>query len=236
MDLFEFFRSQESLTLIQWALRAVVGFFFLVFIAKIMGQRSISQLRFLDFVIALLLGNIMAHPLSDEGLGLTGSMVTMSVLTVLYLLGIFLSLRWSPLKKLFDPPPITLIEKGTIYYRNIKKARITVESLLTELRKEKVEDIQKVALALWEPGGTISIFVEPKYQPLTPSDMGIPTQPFDLPRIIIKEGKINYNELELLGKNEQWLFSQPEMKSIATQNILLATVDHKGQISVSTYH
>lgn len=236
MDLFEFFRSQESLTLIQWALRAVVGFFFLVFIAKIMGQRSISQLRFLDFVMALLLGNIMAHPLSDEGLGLTGSMVTMSVLTALYLFGIFLSLRWAPLKRLFDPPPITLIEKGTIYYRNIKKARITVESLLTELRKEKVEDIQKVALALWEPGGTISIFVEPKYQPLTPSDMGVPTQPFDLPRIIIKEGKINYNELELLGKNEQWLYNQPEIKSIATQDILLATVDHNGQINVSTYH
>ncbi|MFF6015923.1 hypothetical protein [Lysinibacillus fusiformis] len=32
-----------------------------------MGQRSISQLRLLDFAMAITLGNIIAHPLSDEG-------------------------------------------------------------------------------------------------------------------------------------------------------------------------
>jgi uncharacterized membrane protein YcaP (DUF421 family) len=33
-----------------------------------MGKRSISQLRRLDFTMALSLGNIIAHPLSDEQL------------------------------------------------------------------------------------------------------------------------------------------------------------------------
>ncbi|WP_347551438.1 DUF421 domain-containing protein [Pseudalkalibacillus hwajinpoensis] len=231
----EFFSSQESLTIGQWALRALVGFFFLVFIAKIMGQRSISQLRFMDFVMALLIGNIMAHPLSDEGLGLVGSMVTMSVLTALYLLGVFLTLRWNLLKRLFDPPPITLVDKGKIHYQNLKKARITVESLLTELRKESIEDIQKVAMALWEPGGTISIFLEPKYQPLTPSDMGMATKPFDLPRMIIKEGKINQHELELLGKDVQWLYYQATLKNVALEDILLATVDQKGNLYICLY-
>ena len=90
----EFIHRQESLTTIQWILRAVVAFFFLLFSAKIMGQRSISQLRLLDFVIALIIGNIIAHLLSDEHLGLKGSMITMTVLILLYLIGIFLSLKW----------------------------------------------------------------------------------------------------------------------------------------------
>jgi uncharacterized membrane protein YcaP (DUF421 family) len=230
-----FFSGQESLTILQWALRALVGFFFLVFISKIMGQRSISQLRFLDFVMAILIGNIIAHPLSDEGLGLTGSMVTMSVLTVLYLFGILLTLKCVPIRKVFDPPPITLIEHGKIHYQNLKKARITIESLLTELRKEKIENIQKVALALWEPGGTISIFTEPKYQPLTPSDMGIPSQPFYLPRIIIKEGKIYHHELELLGKDVAWLYQQTLSKNVTPHDILLATVDKNGKVSICLY-
>uniref|UniRef100_UPI0035B50BFD DUF421 domain-containing protein n=1 Tax=Peribacillus tepidiphilus TaxID=2652445 RepID=UPI0035B50BFD len=89
-----FFNSQESLTVIQWILRAVVSFFFLLIAAKIMGQRSISQLRLLDFIMALMLGNIIAHPLSDEQLGLKGSMITMSVLVILYTLCVFLSLKW----------------------------------------------------------------------------------------------------------------------------------------------
>lgn len=35
----------------------------------LMGQRSISQLGLLDFAMAIPVGNIIAHPLSDEGLG-----------------------------------------------------------------------------------------------------------------------------------------------------------------------
>ena len=163
----DFMSSQESLTAIQWGLRAIVGFFFLVFIAKIMGQRSISQLRFLDFVLALILGNIIAHPLSDESLALKGSMITMSVLVTLYLCGTYLSLKWSKLRNFFDPTPITLIEYGKINYKNLTKARISIDILLSELRKEKTEDIQKVALGLWEPGGTISIFLYPQHQPIT---------------------------------------------------------------------
>jgi uncharacterized membrane protein YcaP (DUF421 family) len=90
----DFFNGQESLTAIQWILRAIVAFFFLLFAVKIMGQRSISHLRLLDFIMALLLGNIIAHPLSDEQLGLKGSMITMTVLVILYTVGVFLSLKW----------------------------------------------------------------------------------------------------------------------------------------------
>jgi uncharacterized membrane protein YcaP (DUF421 family) len=71
-----FYQSQETLTAIEWILRAVTAFVFLVIVAKAMGQRAISQLRLIDFVIALVIGNIIAHPLSDEKLGLEGSLIT----------------------------------------------------------------------------------------------------------------------------------------------------------------
>ncbi len=108
-----------------------------------MGQRSIAQLGLLDFVMAITLGNIIAHPLSDEGLGLKGSMITMSVLIILYLLGVLLSMKWISFRHFMDPPPIPLIKNGKIVSANLRKARISVDFLLSELRKEKVEDIQK---------------------------------------------------------------------------------------------
>lgn len=117
-----------------------------------MGQRSISQLRFLDFIVALILGNIIAHPLSDEELGLEGSMITTIVIIVLYVAATWLSLKWPFIKRYIDPPPITLVKNGLIQFHNLSKARISVDYLFSELRKEKVEDIQKVSLALWEPG------------------------------------------------------------------------------------
>ena len=66
----DFFQSQETLTAMDWILGATVAYFFLLVVAKVLGQRTLSQLRLLDFVIALVIGNIIAHPLSHEGLGL----------------------------------------------------------------------------------------------------------------------------------------------------------------------
>ena len=81
----DFFHGQKSLTTIQWVLRAIISYFFLLFAAKLMGRRSIAQLRLLDFTMALILGNILAHPLSDEQLGMKGSLLTTAVLVILYI-------------------------------------------------------------------------------------------------------------------------------------------------------
>ncbi|WP_413298954.1 DUF421 domain-containing protein [Bacillus sp. 1P10SD] len=232
----DFFQSQESLTSIEWVLRAVVSFFFLVIIGKVLGQRAISQLRLLDFVIALVIGNIIAHPLSDHHLGLKGSVISTIVLVTLYLGGIFIILKWPWFRMLINSAPILLVQDGEILYKGLKKARITVDLLLGELRKEKVADVKSVALAFWEADGTISIFLDPKYQPITPSTMQIKTEPFDLPRTIIKEGKINSNELLQIQKDEDWVISKLEnLYQTDIKNVLLATVDKNDNLKVFFY-
>ncbi|MBN8192760.1 DUF421 domain-containing protein [Bacillus sp. NTK074B] len=232
----DFFMSQNSLTAVEWISRAALGFIFLIGITKLMGQRSISQLRFLDFVMALLIGNIMAHPLSDEGLGMKGSMLTMGTLVFLYLVGIYLSLHSTTIRKVLDPSPISIVHNGEILYKNLKKARIPLESLLSELRKQQIEEVHKVAIALWEPGGEISIFLKPKYQPLTNQDAGVPTKAFDLPIPIVEDGKIILSELLKLNKTEVWLHDQLKNSYQTTiHNVLLATIDKQDQIKIYLY-
>lgn len=58
----DFFHGKEALTAMEWILRGSVSFAFLLIIAKFMGQRSISQLRLLDFIVALTLGNNYCPP------------------------------------------------------------------------------------------------------------------------------------------------------------------------------
>lgn len=232
----EFFHSQESLTAIQWILRAIVAFFFLLFATKIMGQRSISQLRMLDFAMAITLGNIIAHPLSDEGLGMKGSMITMTVLVVLYLICVFLSLKWVAFRHLIDSTPIPLIKNGQIISANLQKARISVDLLLSELRKEKIEEVQNVALALWEPDGSISSFLHTPYQTPTRADISVQSNPFFLPTVLIKEGKIDYHELSKTKHSEQWLMGQLKTTyKLEIKDVLLATMDQKNNLHVFRY-
>lgn len=232
----DFFQGQETLTTIDWILRALVAFFFLVIVAKILGQRSISQLRLLDFVIALVVGNIIAHPLSDEELGLKGSVVTTIVLVTLYLGGIFLILKWPWFRNLITPPPINIVKDGEIIYKGLKKARISLDVLLEELREKKVEDVKKVALAIWEADGKISVFLDPMYDPITPADYQMKTEPFDLPKLIIKEGKIISKELQQMHKDEDWVVSNLErLYQTEIKNVLLATLDKKENLKIFLY-
>ncbi|MGH4122247.1 MAG: DUF421 domain-containing protein [Clostridium sp.] len=231
-----FLQSQETLTTIEWILRAIIAFFFLLTIAKLLGQRTISQLRLLDFVITLVIGNIIAHPLSDEHLGLKGSMITTTVLVVLYIGGIFSILKFPTLRRLINNSPITIVQNGEILYKGLKKARISIDVLLEELREEKVEDVKKVALAIWEADGKISVFLHPKYEPITPSSLQMETEPFNLPRTFIKEGKIISKELKQIHRDESWVVSSLEsLYQTDVKNVLLATLDNKGSLKVFLY-
>jgi uncharacterized membrane protein YcaP (DUF421 family) len=87
------FTGSESLSVWGWAIRGAVAYLFLLVTARLLGQRALSELRFLDFVTALVLGNILAHPLSDQHLGLLGSMITTLVLILLHFAGVLLSLK-----------------------------------------------------------------------------------------------------------------------------------------------
>ncbi|WP_419393194.1 DUF421 domain-containing protein [Cytobacillus praedii] len=232
----DFFQSQETLTSFEWLLRAVVAFFFLLVVTRVLGQRAISQLRPLDFAIALVIGNIIAHPLSDEKLGLKGSMITTIVLVVLYLGGIYTILKWPWFRRLITPAPITIVQNGEIIYKGLKKARISIDVLLEELREEKIEDVKKVALAIWEADGKFSVFLDPKYEPLTPSAMQLETQPFDFPKTIIKEGKINSKELKQMQKSEEWIISSlNSLYQTEVKNVLFATLDNQDNLKVFLY-
>lgn len=232
----DFFQNQETLTGTEWILRAIVAFIFMVIVAKALGPRAISQLRLLDFVIALVIGNIIAHPLSDEHLGLKGPLITTSVLVTLYLVGIFSILKWPWFRRLLNSSPIKVVQNGDILHKGLKKARISIDDLLEELREEKVEDVKKVALALWEADGKISVFLDPKYKSITPSTFQMETEPFDLPRMVIKEGKIDSKELIQIHKDEGWIVSHLErLYKTEVKNVLLGTLDTKGNLKVFLY-
>jgi len=229
----DLFFGQESLTIIQWIIRGIIAYIVLLISAKFLGQRAISQLRLLDFIIAIILGNILAHPLSDEGLGMTGSITTTIVLVVLYSLTLKLTLKFRKIDRFLSPDPLPIIRNGEIIYKNLYKANITLDFLLSELRIGKIEDIKKVAVALWEPGGKISVFLDAPYQPLTVDDMHIKKNPFSLPLAVIKDGNIDKKALNDINRTTDWLINTLKTThNTDVQSILLATIDINCNIQI----
>ncbi|WP_217613711.1 DUF421 domain-containing protein, partial [Bacillus sp. GbtcB14] len=108
------------------------------------------------------LGGNISNALSDEKVGSLGSMITTFILVVLHIISSVLILEWDRWRRFLEPAPNILIHNGSIDYSNLKKARITVEYLISELRMRNVSDIQTIKLALWEGYGFISVFQYPE--------------------------------------------------------------------------
>lgn len=153
-------------------------------------------------------------------------MSTTFALVVMYILSLLLKLKFKRVKKFLSPAPIPIVKNGEIIYKNLVKAKIPLDFLLSKLRLQQIADIKKVAAAFWEPGGKISVFLVSSHQTLTPNDMKIVTLPFSLPTVVIKEGDIDLDALNRIDRTKDWLTDLlKNTYNAKAKDILLATVD-----------
>lgn len=225
------FDGAPHLSNIEWIIRAIIAYIFLILVAKAMGQRSIAQLRFLDVVLVLLLGGNLSNALSDEKVGLLGSMITTFMLVVLHIVSSILMLKWDRWRRFLEPAPIILIHNGSIEFSNLKKARITVEYLFSELRLQNISDIETIKLALWEASGVISVFQYPEYETVSRLDMKVGGKKSPISFILVKNGNIQKDVLALLGKTETWA-KEELSKKILIESVQLATIDENEKINI----
>ena len=76
---------------------------------------------------------------------------------------------------------LLLLEYGMILENNLKRLRLTIDELISELRTLDVFDLKDVEFALFEPNGRLSVQKKSQKQPLTASDLNIPTSYMGLP-------------------------------------------------------
>ncbi len=65
--------------------------------------------------------------------------------------------RFPAVARLLAPPPRALIRDGTLNRRAMRKEYVTEEELMSHLRQQGVDAIEKVRTACLEPDGTISV-------------------------------------------------------------------------------
>jgi uncharacterized membrane protein YcaP (DUF421 family) len=96
-----------------------------------------------------------------------------------------------------------------------------------------VFSVADVEFAMFEPGGKFSIQKKSQKQPLTPSDLNIPTQYDGLPTVLIMDGAILNDALRSLKLSKAWLHHQLNKQNIRdTTQVSLAQLDTKGNLYV----
>lgn len=198
----------------------------LFILTKLMGDREMSELSMFDYITSITIGSIaaeMATSLEDDYRRPLLAMVIYAAVCIIISLLTCKSIR---LRRLFEGHSLILYQNGSIYEKNMLKAKIDVDEFLSMCRVSGYFDLSEVHTAILESNGKLSILPMSKNKPVTAEDLNLnPKQSFPMANVII-DGKILQENLKWAGKNEEWLNKQLHAQGIKDmKEVMLATCD-----------
>lgn len=174
-------------------LRTFLGFFLLVISMKLMGKREIGQLSIFDFAIVLSIADIMIIGIENYQEKVWYFIIPMAIIVILQKVIAFLCLKSPWVREKIDGKERIIISKGKVLEAEMKKERYNMSDLYSQLREKNIREIGEVEYAILETNGHLSVFT---YKENT-------DKIFPLPLVI--SGKIQKENLKLIGKTEKWL-------------------------------
>ena len=195
--------------------RTTFFYFFILICYKIMGKKEIGELDIIDFVVSLLLSQIIAISIENYKEPFLYAFIPIVILVVLQILLSFISLKNFKFRKKFDGKESLIINKGILNIKEMIKQRYTLNDLLLQLRDQSIRTIEEVDYAVLENNGKLSVFKKDD------KDNNI----FPLPLIV--DGNIEENNLLLINKSKRWLDNVLIEKKMNLKDIFYAFYKNK---------
>ena len=190
--------------------RTTFFYFFILICYKIMGKKEIGELDIIDFVLSMLLSQIIAISIENYKEPFLYAFVPIVLLVSLQILLSFISLKNFKIRKKLDGRESVIINKGILNIKEMIKQRYTLNDLLLQLRDNSIRTIEEVDYAVLENNGKLSVFKKDD------KDKDI----FPLPLIV--DGNIEEENLKFINKNRHWLDNTLKEKNISLDNVFYA--------------
>ena len=214
--------------------RAIVLYLIVLVVMRLMGKRQIGELQPFELAISIMIADLASVPMTELGIPLTNGIIPILGLLVMDLLISWLNMKSINFRKVVCGKPSILIYRGKIDEKQLKKERFTINELQERLRGNDIFDIADVEYAILETNGEISVITKPEKRNLTPEDMKIKVEYDGIPYDLVVEGKVMHNNLKNIGKNEKWLNNELKKFKTKSDNVLIATINGKGEIFCQT--
>ncbi len=133
----------------------------LVLLLRISGKRTLTKLNAFDLVVTVALGSTLATVLLSRDVALAEGILALGLLIFLQFVITWSSYRWPAFQRVIKAEPRLLLHRGRFLEDAMRTERITREEILAALRAAGVPDASRVAAAVLETDGSISIVPEP---------------------------------------------------------------------------
>lgn len=211
---------------------SVVSFAVLFILSKIMGYRAISELSFFDYVAGITIGSVAAEMSTNIDLEWWKGVTVMVIYAFFDVAFSFFSQKSIFARRLISGAPIVLIYKGKIIRKNLKKARLELNDLLSSARVSGYFNISDIEYAIMETKGSISFMPTAQKRPLNPKDFNFSPENEGLTVNVIMDGVIMDGDLKDAGITRKDLIRRVKQQGKEVKNIFLGTFDSNGVLTL----
>jgi len=233
----QIFLSSPELHILGFFLRGIFAFIFLIFIVRLMGPVELGEITTIDFVVAITIGSIASAALVDSQVHFGSSLLNMALWAFLSIALNFAGIRLPNLRRIIVGSPLVLIKNGKVYEKNLFRAKLNFDDLMSALRLKGVALLEDVEFAVLEPKGEISVIKKSQKQSITPEDLKMVVEQQGFPSIVLLNGKIMQRNLRHRGYDENWLREKLNKMGVNDpKEVSLAQLDSNGKLYVDLYN
>ena len=187
-------------------------FFYLIVVIsyKIMGKREVGELGVFDFIISMLISQLIAICIENYKDPIWFVIVPTLILVLFQIVFSFLSLKSNKFRDILDGKESLIISNGKLNFSEMKKQKYNLNDLLLQLRDKGIRTIEEVDYAILETNGKLSVFQKQDDN----------NNVFPLPLVL--DGVIEENNLKFIDKTRKWLNNELCKKKINLDNIFYA--------------
>ena len=208
--------------------RAIIIYLIVLIVMRLMGKREIGQLQPFELAISIMIADLASILMTDPGVPIFNGIVPILGLLAMHLVITVLNIKSVRIRKITCGKPTVLVYRGKIDEEALKRERFTISELQERLRVKDVFNLGDVEFAILETNGEISVIQKPNKRNSIPEDFGIMPEYEGMPYDLIVDGKIMSENLNKIGKDEKWLYKQVVKFKTTPENVLIATMDGKG--------
>ncbi|MCM3541104.1 DUF421 domain-containing protein [Priestia endophytica] len=136
-----------------------------IFLLRIAGRKSISQMTLAQTVVMISLGTIIVQPIVEKSM--VKAIGGAAVFTIAIVLLEYIQVKSNAFEKFLTGKSKTVIQNGQLDTKMLKKLRLTVDQLEIRLRNQGITNIQDIKTATIEPNGQLGYELQGDAKPLT---------------------------------------------------------------------
>lgn len=217
-------------------IRSLVIYLIVLIVYRLMGKRQLGQMQPFELVLTLIIADLATIPMAEVSVPVLHGIVPLFTLVILHFILTIVSRTSQTFSKIISGKPVIIINPKGIDYKAMKKLNLSTDDIFAALREQGYFNVSQVQFAIMETNGKISVMPKSECAPATNGDMKLKIDESFLPIVLVSEGKILKENIELAGYNEQevkQLINKQEKKT-SLKNILLLTVDQAGEGYIQT--